>query len=362
MDITDRVRDLAARAEQQLPHIQTEEATKLALINPFIRDVLGYNTADLTEVVPEYNADVMGKKGEKVDYAILKDGIPLILIEAKKAGAPLHVEEPNQLYRYFTATHSARFGIYTDGIKYFFYSDLDKVNLMDQKPFLVLDLLDIDPSALDEVGKFVKSEFDPDEIHASASQLKYRRLIKTELQSELADPSDELVKLLMGRVYTGLRTKQRLDQFKAIAKSAAREVIRDELRGKLNSALANDAVSETASEEVAAQDAPEEEIITTEAELNGYYAVKAILHGVVDPKRITIRDSKRACSVLLDNNNRKPVCRLWFDRKQKYLGVFDESKKESRLSIETIDDIFLHAETLRATAANYGPPSTSAAN
>ena len=366
MDIGDRVRDLAARAEQQLPHIQTEEATKLALINPFIREVLGYNTADLTEVVPEYTSDVGTKKGEKVDYAILRDGVPLILIEAKKAGTTLHVEEPSQLYRYFTATHSARFGIYTDGIKYFFYSDLDRPNLMDQRPFLVLDLMDIDPSVLDEVAKFVKSEFNPEEIHASANQLKYLRLVKIELQSELADPSDEMVKLLMTRVYTGLRTKQRLDQFKAITKSAARQVVREELRDKLNSALASDDAPSTGSKEAPPDDirndTSEDEIITTEAELSGYYAVKAILHDRVDPRRIAIRDAKYACSILLDDTNRKPICKLWFGRKQKYLGVFDEDRKETRLPIESIDDIFMHAEALRTTVARYEPSQAPSAS
>ncbi len=240
MDITDRVRDLAARAEQQLPHIQTEEATKLALINPFIREVLGYNTADLTEVVPEYTADVGLKKGEKVDYAVLQGGVPLILIEAKMAGTALHAEEPSQLYRYFTVTHSARFGIYTDGIKYFFYSDLDKANLMHQKPFLVLDLHDLDPLAVEEVSKFVKSEFNPEAIRASANQLKYTRAIKEVLQTELHEPSEELVKLLMQRVYTGTKTKGRIGEFAGFVKQAARQLVSDELRGKLNAALARD--------------------------------------------------------------------------------------------------------------------------
>ncbi len=118
MDITARVRDLADKVQQQLPRVQTEEATKLALINPFIREVLGYDTADLSEVVPEYTADVGVKKGEKVDYATLREGAPLILIEAKKAGTRLHEEEPTQLYRYFTTTPSAQFGIYTEGTRY----------------------------------------------------------------------------------------------------------------------------------------------------------------------------------------------------------------------------------------------------
>lgn len=254
MDITARVRDLADRAQQQLPRIKTEEATKFALINPFIREVLGYNTADLTEVVPEYTADVGVKKGEKVDYAILHDGAPLVLIEAKQAGTRLHEEEPSQLYRYFTVTHSARFGIYTDGVKYLFYSDLDKDNLMDRKPFLVLDLQDLDPIAVDAVSKFVKSEFNPDAIRTSANQLKYTRAVKELLQAELHEPSEDLVRLLMRKVYTGTRTPAKVQQFTEFVKQAARQLVSAELRGKLNAALATE--SDPAASEPGASPAP----------------------------------------------------------------------------------------------------------
>ena len=357
MDITARVRDLADKAQQQLPHIQTEEATKLALINPFIREVLGYDTTDLTEVVPEYTADVGVKRGEKVDYAIFRDGEPLILIEAKKAGSRLHEEEPSQLYRYFTTTPSAQFGIYTDGIKYLFYSDLEKDNIMDHRPFLILDLLDADAAPVEEVAKFVKSEFNPEAIRASANELKYTRAIKSELQQEVTNPSEEFVRLLMGRVYSGVKTKTKLEQFTSMTRRAARQLIRDELRGTLNTALAQGDPTApevtSGSDSMSATEESEDDIITTEAELNGYYAVKAILHASVEPNRVTLRDSKRACTIILDDNQRKPVCRFWFDKKQKYLGVFDENKKETRLPIDSVDEIFAHADTLRATAARY---------
>ncbi len=356
MDITARVRDLADKVQHQLPRVQTEEATKLALINPFIREVLGYDTTDLSEVVPEYTADVGVKKGEKVDYAILQDGAPLILIEAKKAGVRLHEEEPSQLYRYFTTTPSAQFGIYTDGTKYLFYSDLEKDNLMDRRPFLILDLLDPDPASVEEVGRFVKSEFNPEEIRASATDLKDTRAIKTELQQEMTNPSEEFVKLLMGRVYSGVKTRAKIDQFTAMSRRAARQLIRDELRGTLNTALAQgDSASEAdpASDLGPSTEETEDEIITTEAELTGFYAVKAILHDIVEPQRVTLRDSKRASFVILDNTQRRPVCRFWFGRKQKYLGVFDENKKETRLPIDNVDEIFAHADALRATAARY---------
>lgn len=351
MDIRNHVRDFATRITQQLPHIQTEEATKLALINPFIREVLGYNTADLTEVVPEYTADVGVKRGEKVDYAIMREGQPLILIEAKMAGTTLREEEPSQLLRYFTVTPSARFGIYTDGITYFFYSDLDKPNLMDQRPFLQLDLNNLDPLAVDEVSKFVKSEFDPDGIRASANDLKYTQLIKRELHNELTEPSEEFARLLMGRVFTGLKTKSRTDQFMTIAKKAAEQFLRDELRGRLNTALERD--EEPAPSTPAHPNDVDDGIVITDAELSAFYAVKAVLHDVVEPRRIYLRNSKRTCTVLLDDTNRRPLCRFRFSTGQKYLGLFNEERKETPVAIDDADDIYQHSDALRATARRY---------
>ena len=82
MDLIDRIQELGSRIPESMQHIQTEEATKVAYIQPFIR-ALGYDVNDPTEVVPELTADVADRKGEKVDYAIFKDGKPIILIECK---------------------------------------------------------------------------------------------------------------------------------------------------------------------------------------------------------------------------------------------------------------------------------------
>src|SRR3972149_4194285 len=104
MDFIERVRELAARIEKRIGHIQTEEATKNALVMPFINDVLEYNVFDPAEVMPEFTADVGTKKGEKVDYAIFKDNNPIILFEDKCYAAQLNKEQATQLYRYFSVT------------------------------------------------------------------------------------------------------------------------------------------------------------------------------------------------------------------------------------------------------------------
>ncbi|RJP35803.1 MAG: hypothetical protein C4547_08835 [Phycisphaerales bacterium] len=127
MDLIDRLRELALRLPKQLPHLSTEEATKTALVMPFI-GALGYNVFDPMEVMPEFTADVGMKKGEKVDYAILRNGQPIILFECKWSGCNLDEQRASQLYRYFSVT-PARLGVLTNGVEYRFYSDLDEPDL-----------------------------------------------------------------------------------------------------------------------------------------------------------------------------------------------------------------------------------------
>lgn len=79
MDLADCVQEIASRAAKQIEHITTEEATKNAFVMPLV-NALGYNVFDPTEVVPEFTADIGTKKSEKVDYAIMRDGEPSILM------------------------------------------------------------------------------------------------------------------------------------------------------------------------------------------------------------------------------------------------------------------------------------------
>jgi hypothetical protein len=232
MDINDRIRDLSKSAKEQQQLIQTELDTRHVLVNPFIQKVLGYNIENLNEVKPDYIADIGVKKGEKVDYAIFHDGKPLILIEAKKVGTPLDEEKPDQLYRYFSVTPSAKFGIYTDGIKYLFYTNLDEERVMDKSPFMVFDLQNIDPSVVEEIAKFAKSKFDPDAIRNSAERLKYTHAIQDILQTLLDTPSEKLVKSLMGMVYSGTKTKANIRRFADYVKIAAQQFVLDQPRVK----------------------------------------------------------------------------------------------------------------------------------
>ncbi|HVV18822.1 MAG TPA: type I restriction enzyme HsdR N-terminal domain-containing protein, partial [Pseudonocardiaceae bacterium] len=330
MEIADRVQQLATKIRQQKAGIETEEATKNAFVMPFISNVLGYDVFDPAEVVPEFTADVGIKKGEKIDYAITNDGQVQILVEVKKIHETLRPEHTAQLYRYFTVT-KARIAILTNGEVYQFYTDLDRANLMDSKPYLVLDLSDIDATLLSELSKLAKGSFDVDSAVSAAGELKYVGQLKRVLAAQFKQPDPDWVKFLGSRVYEGVFTQRVREQFQPLVERAMRQFLNDQANDRLQNALATDAENEPVADGgVDTDQVPEspierDQVVTTEDELEGDRVVRAIVCGEVSASRVVARDNKSYFSILLDDNNRRPIARLWFNRAQKYLGVFDEN-------------------------------------
>ena len=374
MDLIDEIRGLASRIPSNLEYVKTEEATKTAFVIPFVR-ALGFNTEDPREVEPEFAADVGIKKGEKVDYAILMDGKPVMLIECKAAGSNLDEQNAAQLFRYFAVT-PARFGILTNGVVYRFYSDLDEPNKMDLKPFLELNMLELDNTLVEELKRFTKSSFDLQSILAVATELKYTREIKRILSLQLKDPTEDFVRMVASHktsgqmLYSGRMTQAVMERFAQFTRSAFNQFINDRVDLVLDRAKSARVTEiESAPVDPAAaveMPIPEEDpsqdgddgIVTTEEERQGFYIVRALLHDVVDVKRIEMRDMRSYCGVLLDHSNRKPICRLWFNRSQKFLGLIDQQKQEERVAIEDIDDIFQYADRLKATVRYYDQPES----
>lgn len=364
MDFADRIRELSGRVRQQLAHIQTEEATKNALVMPFI-SVLGYNVFDPTEVTPELHADVGIKKGEKVDYAILKDGKPIILFECKWHGADLSKAHASQLYRYFSVTE-VRFGVLTNGISYHFFSDLDAVNRMDAKPFFEFNLLEYRDHDVEELKKFSKASYDLESILNTASELKYTGAIKRLLHQQLQVPSDEFVRYVASQIYVGRLTQSVKDQFAETTQRALKQFINDQVNARLTSALLTDqqavptaTASDTKPEvpsdpEVQIPASDEGAVVTTSVELEAFYTIKALLYPEVELKRVFMRDVLSYCGVLLDDNNRKPICRLYLNGSRKSIGLFDAAdRKEVRVLIDSVDSIHQFADQLKATVLQY---------
>ncbi|MBU1229072.1 MAG: type I restriction enzyme HsdR N-terminal domain-containing protein [Proteobacteria bacterium] len=357
MDFPARLQELAEKIHQTKELVQTEQATKSALIMPFLQ-LLGYDVFNPAEVVPEYTADVGIKKGEKADFAILRDGQPVMLIECKCCGAALDAGKCSQLFRYFHTIPTARIGILTDGIRYLFFADLDKPNVMDQRPFMEFDMLAPDKALVSELLKLTKTNWDMAATLSAATELKYTTALKSVLAAELLNPGDDLVRLLANKVYDGTVTAKIRELFSGLTQRAFQQLVNDMINDRLTSAMiVPSKLQDTTSQTENTERQPEEplrKVHTTEEEHEGFHLVKAILRRTVDPKRIIMRDNQSYCGVLLDDNNRKPLCRLHFNGKQKYLGLFTADKTEERVPIATIDDIYTHADRLRETVGFYG--------
>ena len=349
MDFKDTLQNLANRIDTLKDSIQTEEATKNAFIMPFIQS-LGYDVFNPTEVIPEMNCDLIKKKGEKIDYAIIKDGEPIMLIECKAWMENLDLHS-TQLQKYYVAS-KAKFGILTNGIIYRFYTDLVKTNIMDDVPFLEVDICNITSSQIEELEKFQKSNFDVDSILCSASELKYISGIKNAIKNEFTNPSQELVKLLSKKVYDGTMTAKVMEAFTALVKRSLKLYINETLSSRLSVAINHQEDENTPPEEPQEDSNPK--VITTNLELEGFYVVKSIIRQVMDASRITYRDAQSYFAVFVDDNNRKPICRLYFNNESNMqIAMLDEAKKETKYKLQSIEDIYSFSDQLIETAKRY---------
>ncbi|OGI02596.1 MAG: hypothetical protein A2104_10445 [Candidatus Melainabacteria bacterium GWF2_32_7] len=344
MDFVDKIKELSERVKKLRGQIQTEEATKNAFIMPLIQ-ILEYDIFNPNEVIPEFVADIGVKKGEKVDYAIILNNQPAILIECKCCGDKLEKHD-SQLYRYFSVT-KARFAVLTDGVIYKFFTDLEESNKLDKKPFFIFNMLDFDDNQVSELKKFCKSAFDLVSILSTASELKYTREIKNVLNREYNNPSEEFVRFFASQIHDGRLTQTVIEKFTEITQKAFKQFVNELMNERFKSVISSSSEDSRPEEQEETQkEDSKSKIITTEEELEGYFIVKTILKNLIDTKRIAYRDTLSYFNVLLDDNNRKTICRLHFNTNQKYIGFIGNDKKELKNPIECLDDIYKYKEQL----------------
>ncbi len=348
MELQTQLKSLSDKINQLKDKIETEESTKHAFVLPFI-NILGYDTFNPTEVVPEFTADIGLKKGEKVDYAIIQDGSPILIIECKNWKENLVVHN-SQLFRYFHVTKT-RFALLTNGIHYQFFTDLDEKNKMDTKPFLEFEITKLKENLIAEIAKFHKSNFDVNNIVNNASSLKYIQEIRKQINEELTNPSPEFVKLFANKVYAGRLTEKIMEEFKDLVQKGFNQFVSDKINDRLNAAL-NKESQKQHDEQVALVD-EESRIFTSDEEIDAYRIVVAILRRKLSTNRIVYRDTQSYFGILLDDNNRKPLCRLHLNGGKKYIGLFNNNKNENRQLIQSIDDIYLFEKELLETVGLY---------
>ncbi|WP_129020760.1 type I restriction endonuclease [Edaphocola flava] len=353
-DLKLKLEQLHKRVDALKDQINTEEATKNAFVMPFIQ-ILGYDIFNPTEVIPEFICDIGTKKGEKVDYVIKKDGEPILIIECKhwKEHADAH---NSQLHRYYHVS-KARFGVLTNGHTYNFYADLEKPNIMDEKPFFTLDLSDLKTSSLKILENFTKQGYNLESILDSAEALKYIKAIRNEFEKELQEPSDEMVKLLVSRFFDRPLTSSRLATFKEYTRKAFSNSINESISFRLKNALhINDSVPSKELEQITPihENTEAPRFITTEEEMEGSQIVKAILRESLPASRIAFRDTQSYFGILLDDNNRKPLCRLHFNATNKYIELFHNGKDNGeRKQLASLDDLYSYKAELLSTLKQY---------
>ncbi|MFC2641449.1 MAG: type I restriction endonuclease [Propionibacterium acidifaciens] len=363
MEFEDALEDIAAKLADYGDSLTTEEATKNAIIMPFISKVFGYDVFNPKEVMPEFTADIGTKKGEKIDYAILHGGEVQMLIECKRVEDDLSPKSMSQLFRYFHVSN-ARIGVLTNGRVWEFFTDLDQPNKMDERPFLVLDLLDIDPYTLPELKKLTKDAFDLESVLTAAEELKYVSSIKRALGALLDDPSDDFTRLLVSQVYEGSFTAKIREFFSPVVRKAIHQLLNDRVNARLKSALQGQAPAigiaapeprsdEKEEKEERAEGQVRDDVVTTAEEIEGFQVVRAIVASELAWDRVFPRDTKSYFGVLVDDTNRKQVCRLHFNHRQKYLGLLDEKKTETRVPIDSVGDIYRYADDLREAARRF---------
>lgn len=362
MDTRQRLAALAERLDDWEDKLPTEEATKHALVLPFLQ-ALGYNVFDPSQVIPEFVADVAGLRGEKVDYALIHNEEPVILIECKKAGVELNQGHLSQLVRYFGATQ-VRIGILTNGIVYQFFTDLDQPNVMDQTPFLIVDLRILDENNVSALDRITTDNFDLEGMLSAAVELAYLKGMREALDRQLDDPDPDVVTWLARQVYTGQLRQSVREEFTERTRRAFRSLINEKVNEVLRRAvnLQQEPLSEP--EEEAALGLPDTleqgedqgdsgGIVTTAEEIEAYEIVKSLLEGTVAAERVFIRDTKSYCGILLDDNNRKPLCRFSFRPGRKQIALLDADKHAQWIDMDSLDDIYQHVDALKDAARRY---------
>ena len=357
MDFKDSFQQLVSRVASLKEQVTTEEATKNAFIMPFIQ-MLGYDVFNPLEVRPEMDCDMLKSKGEKIDYAILKNGEPIILIECKHWQQDLSLHD-NQLKRYFVAS-KAKFGILTNGIVYRFYTDLENKNIMDDRPFLEINLEDLRPSLIDELSKFRKDVFDVENILSSASDLTYLSQMKRVIKEEFSEPSRDFVKVLTKKFYDKPITQKTEEQFRDVVKRALKHNIDEIIKEKFKNVIGDGKDQISAPDDVDQENDDEDDarkepnIETTLEELEGFYIVKGICCEVLGSNRITYKDNQNYFVVMVDNSIRKVICRLYFNNlKHKRIKLVSEDGTKTKYDLDSFDDLYNYKRELIDIARRY---------
>lgn len=352
MAFVDALNRHADQIRMRMNHCQGEEAAKQALVVPLLH-VLGYDVFDPREVTPEYVADFAVKKQgqfEKVDYALFLEGSPIAFIECKAVGAALE-DHDGQLSRYFNATPSVRLAFITDGVRLRAFTDLRTPNIMDPKPWLSVDLLELKPAEIDALRRFRKSDFSADEIIGLAEEMVYYNTMVEYLGVNLREPSENFVRFIATEIQASTRVTSRIvERLAPILKKAIQATIIENVARSFEARKETSPPSEAATKDASQGRTPalietpdaKPGIVTTEDELEAHRLVESWVKEIFPEAPVTFRDSKTYFAINQDN------VRKWFLR-----GNLDRVPGWIGLRHITLDEASRLAPGVEATDSGF---------
>lgn len=301
-----------------------EAQTRMYLIEPIL-EILGYSRHD--DLLTEFNAG-WGQKNDKADIglALLKNKEPEVIIECKKYGKSLTDKEANQLNGYFNNTKSSKIGILTNGIIWRFYcsSDVQSSIGLFPTPYLVLDFTEINDELINSISRYHKNAFKDElrDILEEAQDFFFLQGFEEALVNELSDPSDDLIKAIFNRML----------------KSEGKRMT-EPIKNKIREAINSNAVQSALPKMIELESKNGGIVITTAEELKIYHTVKTIILSSfkkIDPSRISYRDNKNNFMVLVDDNQKKTICRITSNRGKYFVEINGFTDKHEVSGIDSI--------------------------
>ena len=233
-DFIGKIQRLIQKIQSEKDLVKSEADTESVFVEPFL-EILGYKASDARTLKRQYPAS-FGTKGNdsKVDYAILENDKPLIIIEVKHYTVKLD-DYIGQLKGYFAACiKTCHFGILCNGIVYYFFSNIQNEREMDIKPFFHIDLAQgVFHKEMKFLQKFVKGVINPSEIRKYIQQMDILQKIESKITKEIQEPSDEFVRFfkeISGKQNLQGRTKR---EFVQSIKQAFENVIDTKVQARI---------------------------------------------------------------------------------------------------------------------------------
>jgi len=313
-----------------------EAQTRMYLIEPLL-EILGYSRIDDRDMLTEFNAG-WGRKNDKADIGLIQRGkTPEIIIECKKYGKKLTDKEASQLNNYFLNTKGAKFGVLTNGIEWLFYTNYESTKnpILFHTPYMVLDFENITNDLINNFSKYHKNADCLKEVYEEAQEFFFSSVFQNALSSELAEPSDLLIKAIFNR----MAGKQLSEQLK------------NKIRAMVNSRTIQEALPIVMGEEAKNGSI----VITTAEELKIYHSIKTILlnkYKKIDPTRISYRDQKNSFNIVIDDNNQKLVAKITSSRGKYSIEVPGNGNKVEVQGLESVIKLKKYVEEAAAVYLN----------